>query len=356
MIWAQAPTKTPRPPAATGDLAAHGMGTTPAELVRFLESGLPSGLNRQNLPEKPAEKSQLAIDAMAQLAKLRSREALPVLTQIAVGQPPQGVAQLLDYDVARTSPEGRTEFRNKALRLLRFNAVNALGFIGDPQALPAVREAFRAERSSPARIQYALSMATLGDPAGIDFLVDVILQENRRESAAAAKAFYMITSQDFGYTENTALRARRTKARKYRDWWAENGKGFQPDPAAIIKRRTATVLPPEFEPRNTRDLLKLATYYTDFENKLGTRDARDRLAQSGKAINGDLQKIAMDPMEDLDVRMEAINWFFQANRTDSESFLKKLRRDENPEIVDRAESFLQQIEQDATSTPAVVQR
>jgi hypothetical protein len=49
-------------------------------------------------------------------------------------------------------------------------------------------------------------------------------------------------------------------------------------------------------------------------------------------------------MEDIDVRIEALNWFYEANRADSRAFLKKLRKDENPEIVDKANALLDAID------------
>ena len=337
-------------------LAKHGIGLTAPELIKFLEDGFSGGINKDRLPVKPVEKTQLAIDAMARLAKLRSTESVPLLVRIAVMEMPAGIQQLLSFDLENTSPEGRNEFRQKSLRLLRYNAVNALGLVGDAHALNAVRNAFNAEQSPAARIQYALALASLGDSSGVDYLVEVIQVENRRESAAAAKAFYMITEQDFGYTENTAIKARRAKARMYRDWWKKNRTSFRPEPEAIYARRVKGDPLPSFEPRSTRDLLKLATNYLDFDNKMRSRDARDRLAQSGTSLNGDLQKIAMDEMEDLDIRMEAMNWYYQANRSASEDFLKRLRRDENPEIIDKAQSLLEQIEYEANLTRGVTQK
>lgn len=330
----------------TPALVTHGIGLKKEDLIRFLQQGFPGNIDRAKLPPKPAEKSQLAIDAMERLTQLRAQDAVDLFISIASMQLPAGVEMLVQEDLNKTSPEGRQDFRNKALRLLQYNAIVALGVLGDQRAVPAIRQAFISELSAAAKIQYVLSLAMLGDGSGIDYLLSVIAQENRRESAAAAKVFYFMTGQDFGYTENTSARARRARAKMYKDWWKSNRTKFQIDTAAIIARRAQPDTPVVFEPRSTRDLLKLATHYFDFENKLNTEEARKKIATAGRSINKDLEKVATDPLEDLDVRMEAVNWYFEINRQDSRTLLKKLRRDENPEIVDKAKSLMEQIDND----------
>jgi len=325
-------------------LKLHGVGLTAPELIKFLESGFPPGTNRTKFPATPADKSQLAVDAMAILGAEGSKQAVPVLMKIATLDVPQGINSLVDMDVQRQPGEKRNEARNRALRILQFNAINALGLIGDPQALPVIRAAFNAEKSVGARIQYAFALACLGDASGVDFLVNVIQLQNRRESVAAAKVFRYITGQNFGYTESTPIRARKTRAKLYADWWKANRQTFQPVPKEITMRR----IEPENEypanPQSIRDFLKVASNYFDFSDTLHSREARDRLGRAGRSINSELERIASDEMEDLDVRMEAINWYFEANRGESRAFLKKLKRDDNPEIADKANSLLVQME------------
>lgn len=336
-------------------LETHGVNGASKDLIAFLERGI-SKDKVGRLPKEPTEKCQLAIDAMARLAKARSRESVPVLIQIASTQLPQGVELLLDIDLGKTSPESRPEYRETALRLLQFNAVNALGLIGDPQGGEIVRAVFARETNPAARIQHALSMGCLGDPAGLDFLIEQIELLNRRESAAAARVFTMVTGQDFGYTENTALRARRPKARQYREWWKQNRAQFAVNPDEVIKRRLEPKTPLAYQPRTPRDLLKLAACYFDFDNSLGSKDARKRIKDSGPAMNSELQRLASDPMEDLDVRMEAMNWYYEINRTDARNLMTKLRRDENSEIVDKAVTLLEQIEDKTSAAPMTIRR
>ncbi|MEI7633007.1 MAG: hypothetical protein WCK47_01850 [bacterium] len=330
-------------------LAAHGVGLNPPELTKFLESGFPPGVNRSKLPDKPADKSQLAVDAMAILGGDASRQALPILMRIASLDIPAGVASLVEMDVQKLPAEKRDEARNRALRILQFNAINALGLIGNPLALPAARAVFSAEESPSARIQYALTLACLGDPSGMDFLISVIQLQNRRESVAAAKVFYYITGQNFSYTESTPIKARKTRAKMCADWWKANRQTFQPAPQEITKRRLEPENPYPSNPQGIRDFLKVASNYFDFNNTLHSREARDRLSRSGRSINNELQRVASDEMEDLDVRMEAMNWYYEANRADARAFLKKLKRDENPEIVDKANSLILQIEEKVTT-------
>lgn len=339
---AQTPPPDPNDPRFA--LEAHGVKGGKKELIAFLERGLPKD-RLSRMPEEPAEKCQLAIDAMARLAQARAREAVPVLVSIAALQLPKGVQMLMEIDLERTSPQSRGQYQDTALRLLQFNAVNALGLIGAPEGLEVVRAVFVQETNAAARIQHALSLACLGDGSGLEFLVQQIEQQNRRESAAAARVFTMITGEDFGYSEYTALRARRPRARQYRDWLKKNSARFVPNRDEVMKRRLEPRNPVPYQPRNTRDLLKLAACYFDLHNALGSRDARVRLKQAGPALNPELERIALDPMEDLDVRMEAMNWYYENNRSGARALMQRLRRDENTEIEDKANALLEQIEE-----------
>lgn len=328
------------PDRAAEDLQAHGIGLSENELLTFLKNGLPS---TQDLPDRPPEKSQLVIDAMARLATMKSKTAVPVIMQIARFDRNIGAFKVVEYDVSKSSLQSRDDFRLRAYRLIQYNAITALGVIGDPQARELIRTILQQETAPGAQIQYAISLALLSDSSGIDHLVNLINLQNRRESAAAARAFYFITGQDFGYTDATPIRLRRTLPASYAQWWAQNRATFQPNPVAIDKRRKENPKLTILSARSARDVLKLAANYFDFNNELGTASAREQLHKAGRAWNSEFEKIANDPNEDLDVRMEAMNWYFEANRADPLGIFRKLRRDENPEIVDKANTLLQQI-------------
>lgn len=326
------------------DLQAHGIGTSEDQLIEFLKNGLP---RTTGLPERPAEKSQLIIDAMAKLSAMKSRAAVPVLMQIARFDTQIGAFRIVEYDVNNTSPQSRDEFRVRAYRLVQYNAINALGLIGDRSATELIRSILQQEQAAGAQIQYAICLANLGDPSGVGYLVNLVNLQNRRESAAAAKAFYYITGQDFGYTEHSPIRARQALSGHYAQWWNQNHSTFRPDPEAIAQRRRTPNQLSISNARSTRDLLKVAANYFDFNNTLGAANARQKIKDSGTGLNKEFERIASDPIEDLDVRIEAMNWYFEGNRSDPLDLLKKLRRDENPEIVDKANTLLEQIEDEA---------
>ena len=323
------------------ELRQCGVSLDAQGLIAFLQQGVPDAVR---LPEEPQEKCQLVIDAMAKLAQAKATEAGPVLQRIASVDLPAGVKQMLDVDLRNTAPDGREDFKNRALLLLQYNAVNALSLIGDRSSLPLLRNIFKTETNPAARVQYAICLASLGDASGVDALVEIIQRLNRRESAAAARAFMIITGQDFGYTEHTPVKARRSRAGMYNQWWSSNRRDFRPDVAAVNQRRVEPVSGTVYQPRSTRDLLKLAANYFDFNNATKSVEARQALKDGGTSMNGELERIAQDTNEDLDVRMEAMNWYFEANRSDSKSLMKRLKRDENPEIVDKANTLLDQIE------------
>jgi HEAT repeat protein len=329
---------------ATEDLKAHGIGTSEDELIRFLQEGLP---RTTGLPKRPVEKSQLIIDAMAMLANMESRAAVPVITKIARFDTSIGAFRVIEMDVEKTSPQARDDFRVRAYRLIQYNAINALGLIGDPQSANLIRSILQQEQAAGAQIQYSLCLASLGDPSGINYLVKLIELQNRRESAAAAKAFYYITGQDFGFTENSPIRARQQLSSRDAQWWNQNRGTFRVDVNAVRERRLNPKSHDIYAARSTRDLLKLAANYFDFNNTLGSRDARKQISSAGSSLNKEFERLALNEMEDLDVRIEAMNWYFEANRSDPLDILKKLRRDENPEIVDKANTLIDQIADEA---------
>jgi len=331
------------PDRATEDLKSHGIGTSEDQLIEFLKKGLQ---RTTNLPEQPPEKSQLIIDAMARLAEMKSRAAVDPIMRIARFDTTMGAFRVIEYDVSKSSPQSRDDFRTRAYRLIQFNAINALGLIGDPKSADLIRTVLQQDKAAGAQIQYSICLGLLGDASGVDYLVQLINLQNRRESAAAAKAFYFITGQNFGYTENSPVRLRRTLPAKYTQWWSQHRSTFQPDPGAIRKRREEKRSLTIYTARSARDLLKLAADYFDFNNTMGAASARKQISDAGRSWNAQFQKIATDPLEDLDVRMEAMNWYFEANRSDPLELFKKLRKDENPEIADKANTLIEQIAED----------
>jgi hypothetical protein len=51
-----------------------------------------------------------------------------------------------------------------------------------------------------------------------------------------------------------------------------------------------------------------------------------------------------DELEDLNIRLEAMNWYYEFNRAAARDAFKRLRRDPNPEVSDKAKSLLEKIE------------
>lgn len=329
------------------DFKAHGLSLSEDGLVDLLENGFPL---KDKMPERPMEKSQLVIDAMTRLTKMKSQKTIPVLIKIARFDRSVGCFKIVEYDVRNSSAQSRDDFRIRAYRLLQFNAVNALGLLQAKSGIDTVRTVLQQEKSAGAQIQYAITLGCMGDSSGVDYLISLIGQKNRKESAAAAIAFYYITGKDFGYTRNSPVRARNALAPQYAQWWNQYRGSFKPDADQVLERRLNPPSDLPKAPRSTRDLLKLAANYFDFNNTYGSSDAREKLRSSGSSLNSEYKRIASDPVEDIDVRMEALNWYFEANRrsakADPLNILNDLRKDENPEVVDKANTLLQQIAED----------
>jgi hypothetical protein len=332
------PASDPEPAGSIADLELlqlAGVGASAETLLNLLEKGPAAAIPRE------VEGGQLAVEAMARLAELKHRPAVPTLSRVATGKMPAGVVALIQRDMTQISPRSRVQAEDNGVKILRINAVTALGWIGDPRGLESIRSAINAEPNTVIRLQMAQSLALLGDSGGMDFVAQVISKgSNRREVAAAASVYKVVTGSDFGISEQTPIRLRKSRATQYARHWASIRETFRPDRDAVIQRRKQVGNVPRYTPRSTADYLKLAADYLDIDDSRGARSAREYLAQAGSSLNAELQRIAADPLEDLDVRMEALNWLFQNQRERAYPFLRSLRRDENPEVADKAQSLL----------------
>ncbi len=121
-------------------LAAHNITPSASGIISFLHSGWAALPSKTTMPESPTEKTQLLILAMEELGKARERRAVEVLLKIAQGKLSDGVEELIQHDLARLPLERQAPQRQFMLTLLRYNAVNALGLIGDARALPVVQQ------------------------------------------------------------------------------------------------------------------------------------------------------------------------------------------------------------------------
>lgn len=342
------------PTGAEERLALAGLPTTTSGILNWLNAGLNSGqdLTTQYSEKLPKERTQLGVDAIAVLGMKRSNTCVPILVEICTGRLPLGLTQLVEIDIMNTVSDEREPFRTQVVRIYKYNAAIALGDIGDNRALPVVISAFQNEASPSAKMQIALSVALLGSSDSLDWLVSIIGSEDKRIGFAASRMFYFITGQDFGLTLSNSNKKRKAIIPKYTDWWNSNKNSFIPDQVSIRARRSTPPLETRNIDNSLRGQLKMCTNYADFKNFEKITQIRENLKNRGSSINRELEGIIFDDMEDVDVRMEALNIYYDNNTHSSQGragikkYLDKAMRLNDSEVAEKAKLLKLSMETD----------
>lgn len=332
------------------DLA--GLPTTDEALLRWMTEGLNGGQSLRQSPDLPKEHAQLGVDAIALFGVHRCTESVPTLIEIAAGRIPVGLAQLIEMDIMRMVSDERELYRTKATKIFQYNAVVSLGLIGDTRALPVVMASFRGEESAAARLQFANSVVLLGGIEGLDWLVTAVGSDEKRLSTAAARCIYILTGEDFGLTAVTSLAKRKTIAEKYTRWWKGARSSFQLDLHSVEMRRNAPVLESHGDESTLRGRLRVCSQYVDPKSLSKSPQYRSQLIGAGTAINHDLETLILDKYEDVDIRMEALNVYYEINRQTSRTratmrkFLEKAGNVADHEVAEKARLLKLTLESD----------
>ena len=322
-------------------LESVGISAKPEQLVLFLEKGLPPQYNQKAFGDLAIPATQLAILAMQELSKTGYKACLPILIQTAEGRFTTGQKALVEYDIQKVSRSLQEERKSTLYDHLQYNAMNALGIMKDPSALPVLREIFQTTPKDLFKINLALGMATLENPEGMPYLVELIRAKNRSLAVEGAAAFSLITGMDVDYTLYTPIIRRKRTMKMIAKWWKDNSRSFHPNGEEILKRRLSvqTPLPPAL--RSLREMIIAASNYGDVDNSMKSLDAREKLSASGASTLPDLYTLCLDEEEDLNIRMEALRWYSRlAAKEEAQTALKKASHDDNPEINSIAKELL----------------
>jgi hypothetical protein len=338
-------------------LESHGIPDTPQTLLAFVEAGFPPNALINDLPATPTEKTQLLIDAIVELTRQQVAQSVPVLLTLARGVPSAGMRRILQYDAdLHRSGESR-RFEEKAVAMLRLNAVVALGLIGGANLTADLTEVFNAERDPALKAAAALALASLGSSAGIGYLVEQAAGSDRATAAEAGTALEQITGQRIGPGPDDSAARRDEAAAQWRAWWKQNRKNFQPNRTAILARRLAAKPPRVLrEPTTPRDLLDAMCYPEDPRWSLDPYFAYEKLSRMGTAAIEPLEAIIGDKRENIRIRRQAILAYGQlvsprpiagAELTDAERraqrLFRGLRRDRDPEIREVAKQAVRRL-------------
>ncbi|MBN1868868.1 hypothetical protein JW916_16440 [Candidatus Sumerlaeota bacterium] len=336
-------------------LSDHGVAPSPVSLLAFLERGWDAANPPNPLPEDPADKSTLLIDAWQLLSLERDKvarepravsAASALALRYARGDLPPGARRMIEEDLVRLTPGEQPQERARRLAFHQYNGMMALGVFGvaTPDFLAAARTVFDAETDPVVRVAYARTLALLGDASILDYLVAEASLANSTSSVAAASVLYVLFGRVFDMTAVSPAVRRREASEAILTWWVELAAQGDPEIDREAAFERMTYRPPARPPSlaSLRDLLRASADVSDFADKRGSRTAWNRLETMGPGLSEQLLPIVRDQREDLDIRGEAMRWYRRIEGKGAKRVLKKLRKDPNPEIVNQAKTLLAQ--------------
>jgi len=331
-------------------LTDAGISPDPADLVEFVKNGSPSDVNRQFFQENGLPLTQAIISSIQLLSLEKPDGAFPLFIQTARGEFTPGQNAFVEQD-AMSIARSLQEKKKESLHLfLKYNAINALGLMGNSEALPALQEIFQETDVDLIKIKAALSMASLGYGGGIEYLVHMVDNKDRTLAVEATQALSLVTGKDLDYTLFTPVSRRKRTIDEVEEWWKKNGEFFRPDGVEIRARRLARRAAPSPSPGSVRGLILIASLpqFAAGTSESGEEwtviDARERLAALGTGILPELRPLCLDREEDLNIRMEALRRFTRlATWEESRDVLKQAKKDKNPEIKELAKNLLKDL-------------
>jgi HEAT repeat protein len=323
-------------------LLSHGINTDAESLQRFLESGFPESAMARGLPSRPTVKSEVVNTALQELGYLQSRSAVPVLVKMLEGQTPPGADRIIMRDVEILPLEQAQERRELTAKILRLNAIVALGLIGDKSAADAIRACMDREVGGDFVSEGAIALALLEDPRGLQPLLGLAKRVSQQSLRATYATVFYITGRNYGVTEETSIARRKDIEKQFEQWLATEGASFKPSRADVLRRRSIGYIIPPPPMDSLRGLLKGSRTKDSYDTRYA---ARQRLQMIAQGARPELEQIATDPMEDIDIRRAAMDWLAAANPKEARSTIRSIaRRDENPDIRERAEVLLDEID------------
>lgn len=326
-------------------LLLHGVNPNPSAMRMFVEKGFPEDALLRGLPTMPPEKTQVMLFAIQELGTGRSIEAVGLFMEICRKNFPAGVRQVIRLDVEGIEATRIGQERERLERFVVFNAMVSLGWIGDPQAIPVIKEVLAREKESGFITQGALALGMLGDLSALPAVMALMKNGTPAEQAGAARAFYYLTGRFYSLGPTTSVARKKVIYKDLDTWYAKDGKSLEMS-GAEIRRRRLGAYPPNPEVPDLKTVRGLCMAAADILGDYNTSfAAREELHRRGQAVLPDLERIARDPLEDLDIRREALRAHVRIAERKSKDLLNDLRRDENESIAELARELLTRLEQ-----------
>lgn len=314
-------------------LLTHGINPDAASLVRFLREGFPPA-SMQNHPEQPLLKSAVVDAAIAELGLTAEESAVPILIEIAARRLPQGIERIIRRDFEQSPVEIIDSEMQKMRRVLSLNAVVALGLIGNQEAEPTILDLMRTETGTAFITKGAVSLGLMGSNEGLPSLVLLATQVESPDSPVAFRTIYTLTGRNYNVSENTSRARHRERVVQLKEWFESGGKDQPVYRLDVLRRMNTPPAPEPLDPASLRGALRASRDITSYDRRW---TARNTLREITPNRFEELETIARDPLEDLDIRRAAMSWLAAVDPKEARKTIRRLADDENPIIAETSE-------------------
>lgn len=314
-------------------LLSHGVNPDAASLVRFLREGFPpASVNR--LPQAPLLKSMVVDAAIAELGITAQESAVPVLIEIAERRLPPGIERIVRRDFEQSPIEIIDSEMQTMRRVLSLNAVVALGLIGDASASATILELMRTETGTAFITKGAVALGMMGSNEGLPSLVLLASRVESPDSPVAFRTIFTLTGRNYSVSENTSRARHRERAAQLLAWFEAGGKDHPVYRLDVMRRMNSAPTDEPLDPASLRGALRASRDITNYDRRWA---ARNTLREIAPYRFEELDVIARDPLEDLDIRRAAMNWLSATDPRKARRTIRRLATDENPIIAETAE-------------------
>ena len=187
-----------------------------------------------------------------------------------------------------------------------------------------------------------MALALLGDASAADALgsfLDEVPEDRKQE---VFSHIYFLTGRNYDISETTPAARLSEAIEQYKAWLETEGTNWEPLRRAILRRRAEGIPQVDLPVGTLRGALKATKQFEDFDRRWA---GRKYLQELGSSAAPELRQIVEDPLEDLDVRRAAMEWYSAADPKAAQKILKDLaKKDENKVIRSQAERLLGEID------------
>ncbi len=336
MLLGHAAMATPPPRDPEDLLKEVGLASDVPTLLSYLREGLPEGLVfRDGRPLPSNQRFARYHHVIEALRKMKSPEAVPLLTSLLEGPLPPKLAEDLERSAADRFPDEEYEIVS-----FQSSCARALGQIGDSSAVPALTRylerllpLMKIKAETPLYPPYTLAfgnacvaLGRLGSTAGVAFAV-AVLPDTPLDNPWAVYTLKELTGQPFGPQSGRPARVARREHAKWTAWWDANKATYQIDPDAINESRRRSYVA---DMKTVRDYVHQAPLATRSTFATNGPEAVEWLTQHVAAHKKELAALVNDPDETVYVRNEAMVWYARYGGRKAMKTLAKYVRYEIP--------------------------